>query len=78
MTNLLSLGTGTHLPFEQDKHERVFARVGPQDRGEKERGGLAGEGKGPRQGAWEAVIVDRQKARTEDSSPQEVPIFASE
>lgn len=61
LTNWPTLGTGTCLPVEQDKHERVFARVGPQDTGEKERGGLTGEGKKPRQGTREAVSVDRQK-----------------
>lgn len=46
---------GTCLPVEQDKYEGVFARVQPQDRGEKERGALTGEGKGPRDGTKETV-----------------------
>lgn len=61
-------GLKLSLPVEQDKDERVFARVGPHDREEKERKGLTAEGKGPRQGTWEAGSVDRQKARTKDSS----------
>jgi hypothetical protein len=56
----------------------VFARGGPKDRRAKERRGLTGGGKGPKQGVREAVSMDRQKARTEDSSPQEVSTFASE
>lgn len=61
-------GLELSLPVEQDKDERVFARVGLYDREEKERKGLAAEGKGPKQGTWEAGSIDRQKARTKDSS----------
>lgn len=68
LANWSSLGTVTHLSVEQDKHERVFARVVPHDREEKETWGLAAEGKGPRQGTRDAVSVDRQKTRTQDPS----------
>lgn len=73
LANWPSLGTVTQLPVEHDKYERLSTRVGPQDRGEKDRRGHAGEGKGPRQGTREAVSVHRQKARLRTPLPRKSP-----
>lgn len=51
---------------------------GPRMEEKKRKGGFAGEGQGLRQGTRETASVDRLKAKTEDSSPEEVPTFASE
>lgn len=51
---------------------------GPRMEEKKRKGGFAGEGQGLRQGTRETASVDRLKAKTEDSSPEELPTFASE
>lgn len=72
-------GIATCLPARQDKHKRVFARERPPgQRGQRRERDSLERARGQGKGCGEAVSVDRQKVRTEGSSPQEVSTFASE
>lgn len=73
-----SLGTVTHLPVEQGKHERLSARIGPKDREENDRRGTCWRGQGAKARDTGSSKCGQTEGQSQGASPQEVPTFASE